>query len=134
MLGVIAWGLTIGLVPGTPAQGANMTSTTKAALLEAFPRQSTNSLGAPLSTDLAAYRDACSNPKDISQITTLCVSLGVLTGENPDGSVEFENLTDGLPATSEPVNPEEATSTPKPYPLGAVSPEQNDKVQLFASP
>lgn len=134
-LGTVSTGLSLGNATQVSAQGSDTTtSTTKSALLQAFPRQQTASLGSPVSTNLVGYRVYCSNPQDVSQITALCVFLGVLTGGNTDGSVEFENLTEGLPATSEPVNPDEMTSTPKPYPLGAVSQEQNDRMQLFSSP
>ncbi|MDX2244431.1 MAG: hypothetical protein NW224_27470 [Leptolyngbyaceae cyanobacterium bins.302] len=132
--GAIVAGYLFGTFSLIPAQAVDATPATKKTLLQAFPRKQPKVLGSPQSTNLVAYRDYCSNPRDLSQITELCISLGVFTGQNPDGSVEFDDLPDASTATVSTLSPEEATSAPKIFPLGLISPEQNDKVQLFSSP
>ena len=108
---------------------------TKVAFLQQFPhKQRSSLLGNAITTNLVSYQESCRSPQTIAQITPLCVSLGVLTGDNPDGSTDVSDLTYESPVSVRVLNPDEATSAPKPVPIGLVEPEQNDKVLLFPRP
>lgn len=131
-VGAIVTGLSFSSILVAFATPLNSTNTTKIKFLQrGIPNQSVRALGTPVSTNLDAYRESCKNPQDISQITALCVSLGVLTGDNPDGSVELADLTEGEPPTQTSLQPEDVTSAPRVVLSGAVGPEQQDKVQLL---
>jgi hypothetical protein len=131
-VGAIVTGLSFSSMLVALANPLTSTNTTKLTFLQSgMQNHSVRALGTPVSTNLDTYRESCKNPQDVLQITALCVSLGVLTGENPDGSVELADLTEDEPITQPSLRLEDVTSAPRSVPPGSISLEQNDKVQLF---